>query len=105
MNSINNLSGYLWGKSDGKRFLKNKLKYSYKRGTPISAKGFTKATKLYRLIYLTEILREIKAEKLIINIDESLFTRNMYTQYSWLSIGWLSNIMQPQIQVRINVLT
>ena len=70
-----------------KKYIKEELKFSYKRGCsrPIAWKSQEHVYLQY--IFSWRILREIRAETLLINVDESSY--NIFTKrnYSWLPIG------------------
>ena len=75
--SINDRLNHNFGvknrKRDIKEYLKNSLKYSYKKGGSTTYKGASEKTKYLQSIFSSKLLREILNDKLIINIDEWSF--------------------------------
>ena len=60
-------------KRDIKRFLKQEMKFSYKRGGSKIINGVSERNKLQQSLFSSRILSKILNTKLLINIDEASF--------------------------------
>jgi transposase len=76
-----------------KRFIKEECKYSYKRGSVRPTKFNSKKSIMTRGIYWTRLLSDIYSKSLVVNIDECSFARSCKRNYSWLSVGKSSSIL------------
>ena len=88
-----NLFGVKDRKRDIKYFLKNQINYSYKKGSSTTLRGGSKIIKYQQSIFSSRVLADILNSKLIINIDECVFNRDLKKQYSWLPKGITSPII------------
>ena len=80
-------------KREIKEYLKKSLHYSYKKGGATTFKGGTKKTKYLQSIFSSRVLLEILRGKLIINVDEWVFNRDLKRLYSWLPKGVTNSII------------
>ena len=80
-------------KRDIKNYLKSELNYSYKKGGSTTYKGGSKEILYQKSIFSSRLLVQILEKKLIINIDESVFNRDLKQSYSWLPKGITSQII------------
>ena len=75
--TINNKLNYNFGvrnrKRDIKKYLKDSLNYSYKKGGATTYSGANERSKYLQSIFSSRVLTEILNDKLIINIDEWVF--------------------------------
>ena len=90
---LDNLFGVKDRKRDIKYFLKNQINYSYKKGSSTTLRGGSKIIKYQQSIFSSRVLADILNNKLIINIDECVFNRDLKKQYSWLPKGITSPII------------
>ena len=72
-NKVHNAMGVSLKKREIKKFLKEKMRYSYRKGWSTSQKVKSSSHWMQRSIYYLRIFEEIYIDKLIINIDESWF--------------------------------
>ena len=74
-------------------FLKNKLGFSYKRVSSRPSASSILQNKLKLILFWLEFANLIKPEHVIVNIDETLFTRSTKFNYSWSVKGvwWTAN--------------
>ena len=73
--------------------MKNQINYSYKKGSSTTLRGGSKIIKYQQSIFSSRVLADILNNKLIINIDECVFNRDLKKQYSWLPKGITSPII------------
>ena len=76
-----------------KDFIKNTLKYNYKRGSSRPTKTLSEWSKYLQAIFSSQLLLKIYQNRLLINIDESKFTRSVKINYSYLPKGESSSII------------
>ena len=76
-----------------KRFIKEELRYNFKKACSRSPKYCQPSTKITKGLFWTELLRMIYNKKTIFSVDEWSFTRAMKMEYSWLPIGKSSTIV------------
>ena len=74
-----------------RKILKNKLSFSFKRcsSRPITLNW--KILKLKKILFLVRLCKMINRHSILANIDESSFSRNTKTNYSWSRKGEPSN--------------
>jgi hypothetical protein len=70
-----------------RRFIKNDLKYLYKKGSSRPAKIRSNPNIYSKSLFCVKILSELHRGRLIVNVDECGFTRSVKTEYSWLPRG------------------
>ena len=70
-----------------KNFVKNEMKYSYKKGSSRPPVYATIRTQLAKVLFWTELLTFIGKGETIINLDESSFDRSTKLEFSWLPKG------------------
>ena len=80
--------------------MKCKLKYSYKIGCDRNNRAKSWSSIFLQAIFGCKILREIYKDSLIINIDESWFSRSVKSQNSWLPKNKSSGIININSQGR-----
>ena len=68
-------------------FVKNKLRYSYKRGSSRALACKRRETPYLQSIFWSRILAEIHKNQIAVNIDESSFSKSVKWNYSWLPKG------------------
>ena len=85
-------------------FIKSEMKYSYKKGSWRIATIKVKHLEEMHTIYSWRILRGICQQELIINIDESSYSRTVKRNYSWLLIGYLSPIFNTRWTGRVSII-
>lgn len=72
-----------FSKSRMKRFLKEKMKYSYRTSWPRPPKVLNKQKILVKVKFWWEMLNFLKSGKLIINLGESSFDRSLTKRRTW----------------------
>ena len=72
-NKLNHNFGVRNRKRDIKKYLKDSLNYSYKKGGATTYSGANERSKYLQSIFSSRVLTEILNDKLIINIDEWVF--------------------------------
>ena len=80
-------------KRELKSFIKNDLKYTFKKGSPSVNKANDEITKTSKKLFSTYLLQYIMEDKYIINVDEVSFSRNLINNYSWLPSSQTSPII------------
>ena len=80
-------TGEDYGKHCITKFIKNKLKYCFKKGSSRPPQYADDKTQLIKYLYWTEFLSMTLKGDIIINIDESSFDRSLRQNYSWLPKG------------------
>ena len=80
-------------KRELKSFIKNDLKYTFKKGSPSVNKANDEITKTSKKLFSTYLLQYIMEDKYIINVDEVSFSRNLINNYSWLPSSQTSQII------------
>ena len=91
-------------KRDIKYFLKNKLNFSYKRGSSKPKAFSSNRNKLFQVIYSSKILRNINNDKYLINIDEASFNRSLKNNYSWMPKGITNSIINDTAKGRWSII-
>ena len=77
-----------------KNFVKNALKFNFKKGCSRPPKYIQPKTVITKGLFWTELLRMIhKQQQLIFNVDEWSFTRAVKAEYSWLPVGKSSMVI------------
>ena len=85
-------------------FIKSEMKYSYKKGSWRIATIKVKHLEEMQTIYSWRIFRGLRQQELIINIDESSYSRTIKRNYSWLPIGYLSPILNTRWTGRVSII-
>ena len=67
-----------------RNFIKQKLKYSYKKGWSRVLKANSVGYNIMMHILDTKLFIELSTKRLIFSIDESWFNRSLKKEYSWL---------------------
>ena len=79
-----------------RNFVMNSLKFSYKRSSSRSIKTKSVNSIYAQVIFSARLLSRIIENKLVINIDESSYSRSVKTNYSWLmraQNNWIVNTL------------
>ena len=76
-NEINASFGAKDRKRDIKLYMKKQLNYSFKKGSSTTIRGGSKIIKYQQSILSSRVLLDILNNKLIINIDEWVFNRDL----------------------------
>ena len=92
-------------KRELKNIIKNDFKFSYKRGSSAVAKIKNLEADQMSTIFAHNILSHILNKKLIINIDEVSFNRNLTNSYSWLPKSATHPIINIQGKGRWSMIT
>ena len=74
-------------------FIKEGLGYSYKRGWSRPSANKQRNSKLLQSIFSSRMLESLYEDVLLINVDESCYSRSIKTSYSWLPKGVSSPII------------
>ena len=83
-----------------KKFVKNEMRYSYKKGSSRPPRYLTKRIQLVKTLFWNELLSMISKGDVIINIDESSFDRSIRREYSWLPNGRSTPIVNDRTKGR-----
>ena len=78
-----------------RKFIKKELNYWYKRGSSRSISSKEPSCKYWQSIFSWRIISSIYSGQTIINVDESIFSRSVKSNYSWLPRGESSWILTP----------
>ena len=70
-----------------RKFLKNEMRYSFKRSAPRPASLNMERHDLLKTLFSAKIAKEMDKFDLIINVDESTLNRGIVEHYSWSPIG------------------
>ena len=81
-----------------RRFLKEKLKYRYKKGSSRPIKYRANRAQSAKSLFWSELLLMILRGETIINVDESSFDRSIRSNYSWLPRGADSSIINDRVK-------
>ena len=76
-------------------FIKWNLRYAYKRGCDRNIQARSRSSAFLQAIFGCKVLKVMYDETLIINIDESWFSRSVKSQYFWLPRNkspWIINV-------------
>ena len=87
-----------------KSYLKKEMNYSYKKGGSTTYRGGSEEILYQKSISSSRLLIEILSNKLIINIDEWVFNRDLKQSYSWLSRGITSQIINTVVTGRWHII-
>ena len=74
-------------------YIKNTLNYTYKKGSSTTIRGSSNKYKIARSISAWGFLTSLLESKYIVNIDESIFNRELKQNYSWLPKGKTGQII------------
>ena len=80
------------------------MKYSYKRGSSRVLASKNKNLTELQCIYSWRMLRTLKRNEILINIDESSFSRSVKWNYGWLPKGWSAPILNTRWVGRISII-
>ena len=98
----------VWGeeirKRDLKKFSKQDLRFSYKRGSTRPPQAVQPTSTDANALFWARILSEIYEGKLIVNVDEWGFSRMMKTNYSYLPSGGGGAILNDRHKGRCNLI-
>ena len=86
------------------KFLKEELKYSYKRGSSRSTLSHNPKLKYMQWIFSKMVIDFIAEKKIIFNVDESTYSRSIKCNYSWLPLGESSAIINSNWTGKANVI-
>ena len=75
------------------KFLKEDLRLSYKRGSARLALSMDPKLKYQQAIFSCRMIKILESGDIIINVDESSYTRSIKTNYSWLPKRRMKPIM------------
>ena len=81
-----------------RRFLKEKLKYWYKKGSSSPIKYRDNRIHSAKFLFWSELLLMILRGETIINVDESSFDRSIRINYSWFPRGADSSIINDRVK-------
>ena len=70
---MSNIFGQKERKRDIKKFLKENMRYSYKKGSSMLKQGFSNRNLMQQSIFSSRVLLDILKGKYLINIDEASF--------------------------------
>ena len=76
-----------------KRFIKEELRYNFKKACSRPPKYYQPSTKIAKGLFWTELLRMIYNKKTIFSVDKWSFIRAAKMEYSWLPIGKSSAVV------------
>ena len=97
-----------WGeeirKRDLKKFIKQDLRYSYKRGSARPPQAVQPTSADANALFWARILSEIYEGKLIVNVNEWGFSRMMKSNYSYLPSGGGGAILNDRHKGRCNLI-
>ena len=78
-----------------RKFIKKELNYWYKRGSSRSISSKESNCKYWQSIFSWRIIDSIYSGKIIINVDENVFSSLVKSNYSWLPWGESSWFLTP----------
>ena len=67
-----------------RNFIKNNLRYSFKRGSSRNKRAKSSTSVYEQAVFSSKLMTRILENRLIVNIDESSFGRSIRNNYSWL---------------------
>ena len=84
--------------------MKKTLIYNYKKGSsrPLIRKSET--LKYLQSIYSWRILEDMRSDRVLVNVDESSYSRSIKTNYTWLPIGSAHPVLNINWTGRISVI-
>ena len=86
-NLIHNELGEVYSIYIIRKYIKDALKYRFKKGSSRPPKYISRRIQLTKALFCTELLSLIFKKEIVINIDESSFERSIKRHYSWLPKG------------------
>ena len=92
-------------KREVKSFLKNDLRFSFKKGSSAVWKIAKMDNIIMRKIFALHLLCFVLKEKLIISIDEVSFNRKLVNNYSWLPKSQATPIINIEAKGRWSMIT
>ena len=87
-----------------KQFMKSGIRYSYKRGSNRNLRAQDPDSIYMKAIFSWNLFNDIRDGNLIINIDESSFSRSVKSNYFWLPINKSSGIVNVDAQGRTTMI-
>ena len=87
-----------------RQFMKSDMRYSFKKGSSRPFKVLSPKSDIMNGIFWWKLLSLICRDALIINIDESSFSRSVKSNYSWLPRGKGSSIIHNTILGRCSLI-
>ena len=82
--------------ADIKNFIKENLNYNYKKGSSRVLKCNTPSLIELQAIFSCRMLRALKENEILINIDESSYNRSVKLDYNWLTRRISSSIINTR---------
>ena len=77
-----------------RKFLKTTMRYSFKKGFSRPPKYLSIYSSTATTLFCTSLLKQIMANKIIVNVDEWGFSRSTRQEYSWLPINQASPLIK-----------
>ena len=86
------------------KFLKEHLNLSFKKGTSRPSHIKQRRLSIIKWLFSVRLTKRIASNSLLINIDESIFSRNTKRHYSWFRIGENCSINNTKFSNSISVI-
>ena len=86
------------------KFLKEDLRLSYKRGSDRLTLSMNPKLKYQQAIFSCRMIKKLESREIVINVDESSYTRSVKTNYSWLPKGRMKPIVNTIWRGRVNLI-
>ena len=96
--------GEVYSTHEIRNYIKNVMKYSYKKGNSRPPVYVQRGTQLRKALFCTELLSLIANGEVIINCDESSFDRSVRQQHSWLPVGQSCQIINDWLKGRASLI-
>ena len=87
-----------------RKFIRNELKYRFKKGSSRPPKYMSRRIQLVKALFWTELLSLLYRTEVVINVDESSFERSIKRQYSWLPKGKSSAIINDRLRGKASLI-
>ena len=80
------------------------MKYSYKNGSSRPPSSTIPRNQLYKGLFSIQLLSSLRANKIVVNIDEWSFERSVKRNYSWLPTGQNWSILNEAVLGKWNLI-
>ena len=87
-----------------RKFLINKMRYSFKRSAPLPTSLNMERIDLWKALFSIKIAKEMDKFDLIINIDESTLSKGVVEHYSWSPVGVPTPIQSIIFQKSVSII-
>ena len=104
-NAFNKKYNYHLNKRELKRFIKEDIRFAFKKGSTATQVTSEVNTDIMRMIFFINIQQNIMNDKLIISIYEVSFNRKLVNNYSWFPKSKTSSIINIEASGRWSMIT